>query len=131
MKKATLDLIEMAYERIMEETKARIMEWLKSDIDKLFVVPIAPVVEESDTEMTIDDVCRFLGTTKPTIYRLTCQRKIPHYRKGKKLLFDKSEILKWDNEKKRKVKTKAEIEEEAATYCAIGRSNARSIKRAI
>jgi excisionase family DNA binding protein len=45
--------------------------------------------------MNIDDVARLLDLKKSTLYGLVFQRNIPFIKRGKKLYFKRSEILKW------------------------------------
>lgn len=51
---------------------------------------------------------------KPTVYAWIGQRSIPYHKKGKKLMFLKSEIDSWLKEGRRK--TAAEIQAEAKQY---------------
>lgn len=78
--------------------------------------------------LTLADFCLYTGYTADYTYRLTSERRVPFYKRGGKIFFSRDEVNQWLTANR--VKTKAEIEEEAETYCAIGRSNARSIKRA-
>lgn len=45
---------------------------------------------------------RITGLKKSTIYNLVQQRKIPHYKRGKRLYFDQKELLDWIRKGKRK-----------------------------
>jgi len=56
----------------------------------------------------------YLKLSKPTIYKLTMERQIPHYKLGKRLYFRKEELDAWIN--KGKVKTHDEISAEADAY---------------
>lgn len=55
--------------------------------------------------MDIDACIKLTGLKKPSIYAQTSSRTIPHYRKGKRLYFIRSEILAWITEGKRPMKT--------------------------
>ncbi|MFT6071028.1 MAG: putative DNA-binding transcriptional regulator AlpA [Bacteriovoracaceae bacterium] len=46
----------------------------------------------------IDDVARFTGFAKGTIYNMTSRREIPHRKRGKKLFFIPDEIMNWIEE---------------------------------
>ena len=46
----------------------------------------------------IDDVSRFTGFAKGTIYNMTSRREIPHRKRGKKLFFIPDEIMNWIEE---------------------------------
>lgn len=96
------------------------------------VIEILERIERSmlanKSTLTVANLVAYTGYSKDTIHHLTSQRLIPHYKRENRLFFNREEIDQWLTANR--VKTKAEIEEEAETYCAIGRSNARSIKRA-
>ena len=48
------------------------------------------------------------------LYQLTCQRKIPHSKRGKILYFSRLELDQWML--KNRIKTIEELEQEAANY---------------
>lgn len=50
----------------------------------------------------INEASELLGIAKPTIYTKTSKGEIPHYKKGKKLYFKRSELLDWLEDGKRK-----------------------------
>ncbi|HCY75959.1 MAG TPA: hypothetical protein DHV28_08550 [Ignavibacteriales bacterium] len=68
---------------------------------------------ESDV-LGVDEASKYLKLSKPTIYKLTMDREIPHYKLGKRLYFRKEEIDQWIN--RGKIKTKQEISDEADEY---------------
>lgn len=46
--------------------------------------------------LTFDDVAILTGMSKSTLYKLTSQGKIPHYKpSGKMVYFDRKELEKW------------------------------------
>lgn len=53
--------------------------------------------EVSDPWLNLEDLIRYdpQKRTKPTFYGLVSRGEIPHYKKGKKLFFLKSEIDNW------------------------------------
>ena len=66
--------------------------------------------------LTSDEAARFLGISKSYLYKLTMQRRIPHYKPcGKLNYFDRSELEEWA--KSVKVPTMNEIEATAQAYC--------------
>lgn len=66
--------------------------------------------------LTIEDLHLLLGLSKATIYRLTCEKKIPYYKKnGKLLFFDRTEVEKWALENR--VITQQEAEQTALSHC--------------
>ena len=60
---------------------------------------------EQDEIMEIKDASELLGLTYPGIYCLTSKKKIPHYKRGKKLYFKRSELIKWLSEGRKKTIT--------------------------
>lgn len=68
----------------------------------------------SKSVLNLDEAVLFTGFSKGHLYRLTSERQIPHYKKGRKLYFNKSELEEWLLEDK--VLTAADIDSQAATY---------------
>lgn len=75
-----------------------------------------PQPQESNQWLNLDDLCKYHPDhpAKPTVYAWIGQRSIPYHKKGKKLMFLKSEIDTWLKEGRRK--TAAEIQAEAETF---------------
>lgn len=71
----------------------------------------------SKTVLNIDEAALFTGLSVGHIYRLTSGKKIPHFKKQRKLYFKKAELEAWmlDN----KILTDDEIKSKASTYVAI------------
>ena len=67
-----------------------------------------------DIFMNIDETAKLIDLSKPTIYGLVHQIKIPFHKKGKRLYFLKSEILAWL--KSGKHQTQSELEDKADAY---------------
>ncbi|SDH32567.1 transcriptional regulator, AlpA family [Flavobacterium omnivorum] len=67
-----------------------------------------------DDFMNIEQVASFVGLSKATVYGLILQRKIPHFKVGKRLYFKKSEIVNWIISSK--VKTEQEVNQLADEY---------------
>lgn len=64
--------------------------------------------------MDIYEVAEYIKVAKTSIYGMTHQNTIPHYKSGKKLYFKKSDIDEWIFSKR--IKTRSDIEEEAIEY---------------
>jgi len=81
-----------------------------------------PQTQESDQWLNLDDLCKYHPDhpAKPTVYAWIGQRLIPYHKKGKKLMFLKSEIDSWLKEGRQK--TAAEIQAEAVNYVNQGRT---------
>ena len=71
---------------------------------------LQPEDEIFDTSKAVS----FTGFSKPTIYGYCQKREIPHYKKGGKTFFFKSELIQWLKENK--VKTLKELGEGADAY---------------
>ena len=67
-----------------------------------------------NASMDIDEACAFLKIAKGTMYKLTSNRKIPHRKVGRKLIFQRQELIKWSDEHKRSTST--EIDMAAANW---------------
>lgn len=67
------------------------------------------------TVLTMDDVVMLTGLSKSHIYKLTCNKEIPHYKpNGKCVYFDKVEIEEWM--KQNRILTTLEAEQGASAY---------------
>ena len=68
----------------------------------------------------IEELSKFTGISKSTIYKLTCTNRIPHYKKAKHLYFDRKEVEAWL--KSNPVKTSEDIDNQASTYVTLNQS---------
>lgn len=50
---------------------------------------------QSKPLLFIDEIVVLTGLSKSSIYKLTSARKIPHFKSGKRLIFDRREIMDW------------------------------------
>ncbi len=76
--------------------------------------PLPTRTSPEEDILTIQQAMPILNLAKATIYTLTSKGKVPHFKKGKKLYFKRSELLRWIEDGKRK--SKKEIEQEADDY---------------
>ena len=68
---------------------------------------------------TFEECCLYTGISRTYMYKLTCTNRIPHFKPhGKIIYFSKAEIDKWLM--KNPVRTKEQVEQEAATYLVTG-----------
>ena len=70
----------------------------------------------SKTVLNIDEAALFTGLSVGHIYRLTSGKKIPHFKKQRKLYFKKAELEAWMLDTK--IFTDGEIQGKASTYVA-------------
>jgi len=71
---------------------------------------VAPLSSTQDKPfLTIDEVSELIHMPKQTIYSKSAKHEIPCMRRGRKLLFDREELLRWVKEARKE--TTAETEE--------------------
>lgn len=66
--------------------------------------------------LDLDEAVLFTGFSKGHLYRLTSEKRIPHFKKSRKLYFKKTELENWMLEQK--ILTEDEIQSKASTYVA-------------
>ena len=70
------------------------------------------LIKQASGPLTLAEAARFLGLSKPHLYKLTHQKKLPCSRPGgKKLYFDPEELKAWAMS--HRVKTDTDIDEAA------------------
>lgn len=74
------------------------------------------VMSSAKRVLTLDECAVFTGLSKSYLYTLTSTRKIPHYKQGRILYFEREEVERWMLS--RKVETSDEIEHLAAKMIA-------------
>lgn len=87
------------------------IESILADLKNMLAQPPA---EHRHYPIGIDRVCELTHLSRATVYGLTSAKKIPHTKRGKKLLFDEDEVLDWLRQGKRM--TLAEIDAEADAH---------------
>ena len=91
-------------------------------LDKLNTIEnlLKTVMKNDNGTITITEVlnlnqaAEYVSLSKSAIYKKTSERNIPHFKKGKKLYFKKSELDAWLTSMK--ISTRAEIDQEATDY---------------
>ncbi len=68
------------------------------------------------TVLDIDEAALLTGFSTGHLYRLTSGKQIPHYKKNRKVYFNKPELEAWLLD--RRVLSEAEIQAKATTYTA-------------
>ena len=70
--------------------------------------------------LNLVEAAKFLDLSESHLYKLTSERRIPHFKpNGKKIYFDKSELIQWL--KRKPAKTREETEEKASSYIVSGK----------
>lgn len=67
------------------------------------------------TVLDLDEAVLYTGYSRGYLYKLTSTRQIPHFKKARKLFFNRAELDEWLQEQR--IKTDEEIDSEATTYC--------------
>lgn len=66
--------------------------------------------------LTLEEVAQYTGLAKSQLYKLTSEKKIPHYKPtGKVCYFKRSEVEAWLTSNP--VATASELNERAQSYC--------------
>lgn len=99
-------------QKTMEENKVSKIEHQLEKIERLSLLAAKNV-------LNINDVAFLTGFSKATIYMHTCNKKIPHYKQGNTLFFDRKEIEDWL--KQNRIATAKEIDQTATNYIVTGR----------
>lgn len=77
-----------------EQINAR-LDKIESILQELLKNSKPTPIKAQRVPIYIDELSKLIKLAKPTIYALVNQRKIPSYKKGKKLFFFEDEILAW------------------------------------
>lgn len=91
-------------------------EMILTRLDRIEKLIIEMSGERTDNDLVLDvkQAARYTHLSLSRIYKFTSQKEIPHYKKGKRLYFKKSELREWLT--KTKIITSTEIEKEAVNY---------------
>ncbi|MBD0831816.1 helix-turn-helix domain-containing protein [Aestuariibaculum sediminum] len=76
-------------------TEENIEMLAESIFNKLQASSKIPLNDSEDELLTIEEAAKLIKLTKPTIYGLVHRKEIPFIKKGKRLYFEKSELLDW------------------------------------
>lgn len=69
--------------------------------------------------LTIEDVSKLTDLSVSCLYKKTCAKEIPHYKKDKRIYFKRQEIEEWMLQNR--IATNAELEHSAINYTVTGR----------
>ena len=67
-------------------------------------------IDIPDMPLSFEDGCAFIGISKSHGYKLTSKKLIPHFKRGKRIYFNRKELEAWLLEKR--VPTIQQMEEE-------------------
>ena len=99
-----------------EELKEFFLEILQELFARGGLKSLLPKATLPDDEVLINvqEAAGVTGLSVNTLYEKTCRREVPHYKKGKRLYFRATELLKWITQGR--VKTQTEIQQDAITH---------------
>ena len=98
------------------------MENLNIILNKLTAIESLLEVTNQTKPLTLQEAAKFLNLSQSHLYKLTSEHKIPHFKpSGKKIYFDKSELIQWL--KRKPARTQEETEEKAASYIVSGKGS--------
>lgn len=75
-----------------EELRAEIKNCLRESIEE---IKNLPAVEPLPDRITLDDACKLTESSKSQIYKMTMAGSIPFLKYGKRLVFSRSKLLTW------------------------------------
>lgn len=107
------DIIVMSRTQLQELLDSRI-ERLEQMIDRCISIVQSTQEQPKDEVMTMQQAEQLTGYNRGTLYRMTSQQEIPHYKSGGKLRFKRSELERWLLGVR--VPTKKEVDSMATTY---------------
>ncbi|MGQ0828466.1 MAG: helix-turn-helix domain-containing protein [Bacteroidota bacterium] len=100
----------------------------KEEYKELLRETFREVLKEKTTDnprfaeiLNAQQASEFLHLRVASIYEKTSTKQIPHFKKGNKLYFNRTELEAWIQQGK--VKTADEIESQAITYLATNKKN--------
>ncbi len=69
---------------------------MKEDLRKLAELITANIIFCTKEVLTSDEASRYLGVSKSYLYKLTMERKVPHFKPmGKMIYFNRLELESW------------------------------------
>ena len=83
-------------------SKKEIQQFIEGAVQKAILENPNLSDDQNTSFMDVNQAAEFLGIAKATLYGKCCNLLIPHFKKGKKLYFDKVELLDWLKSGKRK-----------------------------
>lgn len=69
--------------------------------------------------LTIEEVAKLTDLSVSCLYKKTCAKEIPYYKKDKRIYFKRQEIEEWMLQNR--ISTNAELEQSAINYTVTGR----------
>lgn len=117
---------DMNDKNITFEDLPKAMSWIMDKLNKLDSkldsLNKEPQMQSTDRWMNLKELCEYLPShpAEQTVYGWTSCHQIPFHKRGKRIMFLKSEINEWLHNGKRK--SQKELEEEAVKFVMAKRS---------
>lgn len=96
-----------------EELQALIKESIHEEIQSFLKGLNQKTIPE---RMNLTEAAQYLGMTKSGMYKFTHERRIPYHKLGKRVFFYTKDIDEWLKEQSPRIKSRQELEREAASY---------------
>lgn len=109
------------------EDLPKVMSWMMDKLDKLDSkiegLSNTSKTESADQWMNLKELCEYLPShpAEQTVYGWTSYHQIPYHKRGKRIVFLKSEIDKWLHDGKHK--SQKELADDAATFISTNVKN--------
>ena len=104
---------ELAYTKQSQKKKKKTME---QDFQKVADLITAKMSLNTKEVLTTDEAASYMGVSKSYLYKLTMEKRIPHYKPmGKMCFFNRKEIEMWLQANR--VATDEELSQDAQAYC--------------
>ena len=89
---------------------------MEKDLQKVADLITAKVSLNTKEVLTSDEAASYMGVSKSYLYKLTMEKKIPHYKPmGKMVYFNRQELEQWLQANR--VATDEELSQQAQAYC--------------
>ena len=103
----------LAYTKQSQNQKQKTME---QDFQKVADLITAKVSLNTKEVLTTDEAASYMGVSKSYLYKLTMEKRIPHYKPmGKMCFFNRKEMEMWLQANR--VATDEELSQDAQAYC--------------
>ena len=103
----------LAYTKQSQNQKKKTME---QDFQKVADLITAKMSLNTKEVLTTDEAASYMGVSKSYLYKLTMEKRIPHYKPmGKMCFFNRKEIEMWLQANR--VATDEELSQDAQAYC--------------
>jgi excisionase family DNA binding protein len=87
-------------EKVIVTTQSELSHLIEQALDKVMQKSSNKESTDLPELLNITQAAAYLNFAKQTLYGYTSKGVIPHLKKGKKLYFKRSELVKWVNEGK-------------------------------